>query len=77
VLEGDESATISAVSLGEFNGFLKPKDRLFAEPLQFVAGELVLPTGFMPVIDAAALAAHETVSERFVPPTAGWTARIN
>ena len=28
---------------GEFNGFLKPKVRLFAEPLRFNAGDLVLP----------------------------------
>ena len=27
---------------GEFNGFLKPKVRLFAEPLRFDAGALVL-----------------------------------
>jgi L-Ala-D/L-Glu epimerase len=50
---------------GEFNGFLKPKVRLFAEPLQFSAGELVLPKGFRPVIDRDALAAHETARERF------------
>jgi len=46
--------------------------RLFAEPLQFVTGELVLPSGFAPTIDADALAAHEKVSERFMPTTVGW-----
>jgi L-Ala-D/L-Glu epimerase len=50
---------------GEFNGFLKPKVRLFAEPLQFTAGELILPPGFRPLIDRDALAAHETARERF------------
>jgi L-alanine-DL-glutamate epimerase-like enolase superfamily enzyme len=70
-------ASVTIRNAGEFNGFLKPKDRLFAEPLQFVAGELVLPAGFIPVIDATALAAHERVSERFAPSTAGWTGRLN
>jgi hypothetical protein len=50
---------------------------LFAEPLQFVAGELVLPAGFMPVINTTALAAHERVSERFVPLATGWIGRAN
>jgi L-alanine-DL-glutamate epimerase-like enolase superfamily enzyme len=62
---------------GEFNGFLKPKNRLFFEPLRVVAGQLVLPTGFAPTIDADALAAHETASERFAPATVGWTASAN
>jgi L-Ala-D/L-Glu epimerase len=57
---------------GEFNGFLKPKIRLFAEPLQFAAGELVLPSGFTPSIDTDVLAAHERMSERFMPTTIGW-----
>ena len=49
---------------GEFNGFLKPKIRLFAEPLQFTAGELVIPVGFWPQIDRDVLAAHEAARER-------------
>jgi L-Ala-D/L-Glu epimerase / N-acetyl-D-glutamate racemase len=69
------SATIR--NAGEFNGFLKPKDRLFAQPLQFFAGELVLPARFTPAVDANALAAHETAYERFAPTTAGWTARVS
>ena len=44
---------------GEFNGFLKPKARLFAEPLRFAAGELVLAAGYTPTIDADVLATHE------------------
>jgi L-alanine-DL-glutamate epimerase-like enolase superfamily enzyme len=54
---------------GEFNGFLKPKVRLFAEPLQFTAGELVIPGGFRPQIDRGVLAAHETARERFTSAT--------
>ena len=50
---------------GEFNGFLKPKVRLFSEPLQFTGGELVLMGGFWPLIDRDVLAAHETARERF------------
>jgi L-alanine-DL-glutamate epimerase-like enolase superfamily enzyme len=68
-------ASVTIDNAGEFNGFLKPKDRLFAEPLPFVAGALVLPAGFVPTLDREALAAHETVSERFAPTEAGWTAR--
>jgi L-Ala-D/L-Glu epimerase len=51
---------------GEFNGFLKPKARLFAKPLRFAAGELVLAAGYTPTIDADVLAAHEFTRERFV-----------
>lgn len=59
-------ASVTIRNAGEFNGFLKPKVRLFAEPLQFVDGNLVLPAGYMPAIDRALLAAHETARERFV-----------
>jgi hypothetical protein len=51
---------------GEFNGFLKSKIRLFTEPF-FVSGELVLPAGFAPSLDRAALKAHEVLAERFAP----------
>ena len=70
-------AHVTIRNTGEFNGFLKPNVRLFTEPLRFVAGELVLPSGFTPTIDADALAVHEITSERFMPTTAGWTARIS
>jgi len=68
-------ASVTIDNAGEFNGFLKPKDRLFAQPLPFVAGALVLPAGFAPTVDRDALAAHETASEHFAPAQAGWTAR--
>ena len=70
-------ARVTIRNAGEFNGFLKPNVRLFREPLRFVAGELVLPSRFTPAIDARTLAAYEIASERFMPTTAGWTARIN
>ena len=53
---------------GEFNGFLKPKARLFIEPLQCRSGELVLSKGFLPEVDRAVLKAHEIASERFSAP---------
>jgi L-Ala-D/L-Glu epimerase / N-acetyl-D-glutamate racemase len=57
------SATIR--NAGEFNGFLKPKTRLFAEPLKFADGDVILPPGFKPAIDRDAIAAHEIACERF------------
>ena len=70
-------ASVTIRNAGEFNGFLKPKDRLFADPLRFIAGNLVLPAGFVPRLDTDALAAHETACQRFAPTTAGWTARVS
>lgn len=52
---------------GEMNGFLKPRARLFAEPLAFADGAIVLPQGYWPTIDRAALAAHTVQTERFAP----------
>jgi L-Ala-D/L-Glu epimerase len=52
---------------GEFNGFLKPNVRLFAQPLQFTAGNLVLSPGFTPTIDGDVLSAHEIEQRWFVP----------
>ena len=71
-------ARVTIRNAGEFNGFLKPKVRLFAEPLRFTAGELVIPPGFRPAIDAGVLAAHEIACERF-GPRRRWAAlhRIN
>jgi L-Ala-D/L-Glu epimerase len=60
-------ARVTISNAGEFNGFLKPKVRLFAEPLRFTAGELVVPPGFRPIIDTDMLEAHETARERFSP----------
>jgi L-Ala-D/L-Glu epimerase len=67
-------ASLTIRNAGEFNGFLRPKVRLFVEPLRFIAGELLIPPGFQPTIDADALAAHEIGCERFAPTKAGWAA---
>lgn len=40
---------------GEFNGFLKPHDRLLAPPLAFDQGAIVLPAAYAPQPDPAAL----------------------
>jgi L-Ala-D/L-Glu epimerase / N-acetyl-D-glutamate racemase len=61
-------ATATIRNAGEFNGFLKPKVRLFAEPLRFEAGALVIAPQFVPQIDDDVLAAHEIACERFAPP---------
>ncbi len=50
---------------GEFNGFLKPKTRLFTEPLVFSNGALLLPRGYAPSVDRDVLKAHEIHAERF------------
>jgi L-Ala-D/L-Glu epimerase len=63
-------ARVTVRNAGEFNGFLKPRVRLFAEPLQFSSGELVLSPGFRPLIDRDILAAHETARQRFALATA-------
>ena len=60
-------ARVTIHNAGEFNGFLKPKVSLFAEPMRFENGELVLPAGFQPKIDADVLAAHEIACERYAP----------
>ena len=51
---------------GEFNGFLKPAVRLFANPLPFSAGSIELPADFRPEIDLDALEKHQIACERFV-----------
>jgi L-alanine-DL-glutamate epimerase-like enolase superfamily enzyme len=40
---------------GEFNGFLKPKDRLLAPPLIFANGGIQLPASYRPKLDRAAV----------------------
>lgn len=52
---------------GEFNGFLKPRARLFDPPLIFEAGALILPVGYEPRVERAALARHTIAEERFAP----------
>lgn len=42
---------------GEMNGFLKPRRPLVTNPLRVDKGELVIPAGWRPVLDAEAVAA--------------------
>jgi len=63
-------ASGSIRNAGEFNGFLKPKTRLFEEPLRFEAGKLQMMVGYRPMIDAAVIASHQTSAERFAVTTA-------
>jgi L-alanine-DL-glutamate epimerase-like enolase superfamily enzyme len=63
-------ARVTVRNAGEFNGFLKPKVRLFAELLLFSAGELILQPRLRPLIDRDVLTTHETARERFAPPMA-------
>ena len=65
------SRSVTIRNAGEFNGFLKPKVRLFAEPLQFAMGNLILSPGFEPTIDTDALSAHEIERRRFGSTRAG------
>jgi L-alanine-DL-glutamate epimerase-like enolase superfamily enzyme len=48
-------ARTTIANAGEFNGFLKPKDRLFENPIPFVDGAIRLPANYRPRLDAAAL----------------------
>src|SRR5215470_10273265 len=57
-------ATRTICNAGEFNGFLKPKLRLFREPLRFAGGELVLSPGFRPTLDPGVTAANQIAHER-------------
>ena len=48
-------ARTTITNAGEFNGFLKPRDRLFENPIPFADGAIRLPTNYQPRLDAAAL----------------------
>jgi L-alanine-DL-glutamate epimerase-like enolase superfamily enzyme len=56
---------------GEFNGYLKPKMPLLANPLGFEDGALVMPAGYRPEVDRGRLAVHTLAQERFGPTVAG------
>lgn len=49
---------------GDMNGFLKPRVRLFSNPLPFERGDLVLEPGFWPEIDRGVLEQHSVRRER-------------
>ena len=48
---------------GEFNGFIKSKERLLSPRLPFEAGAVILPKDYRPTLDRAAI-------ERFTVETA-------
>ena len=50
---------------GEFNGFLKPKDRLLDPPLTFAEGSIRLPAGYRPTLDRAAIERFTTARLEF------------
>ena len=60
-------ARVAIDNAGEFNGYLKPKARLFADPLPFDKGDMVLRKGYRPVVDEKVLEAHTVRSERIAP----------
>jgi L-alanine-DL-glutamate epimerase-like enolase superfamily enzyme len=57
-------ARTTITNAGEFNGFLKPRERLLTPPLGFDDGAVVLPAGYRPALDRAAVERFtvETVS---------------
>jgi L-Ala-D/L-Glu epimerase / N-acetyl-D-glutamate racemase len=50
---------------GEFNGFLKPRERLLAPPLDFSDGAIHLPAGYRPALDRAAVEQFTTAKLGF------------
>ena len=50
---------------GEFNGFLKPKDRLLDPPLIFAEGALRMPDGYWPHLDRAAVERFTTAKMEY------------
>ncbi len=50
---------------GEFNGFLKPRDRLFLNPLTFRDGAIHIPAGYRPELDMARIEAMTVRQEQF------------
>jgi L-alanine-DL-glutamate epimerase-like enolase superfamily enzyme len=50
---------------GEYNGFLKAKKSLLENPMSFEKGEMILPAGYVPVVDRKILAAYTVKSERY------------
>jgi L-alanine-DL-glutamate epimerase-like enolase superfamily enzyme len=48
-------ARTTITNAGEFNGFLKPRERLLTPPLTFDDGAVVLPAGYRPALDRTAV----------------------
>jgi len=58
-------ANLTTDLAGEGNGFLKSSVGLFAEPLPFEQGDIILRKGFWPEINQEALNAHSLETEKF------------
>ena len=56
-------ARTTITNAGEFNGFIKSRERLLSPPLPFEAGAVILPKDYRPTLDRAAI-------ERFTVETA-------
>lgn len=54
-------------TVGEMNGFLKPRDRLFENPLEVRRGKLLIPRGYAPRLD-------RKVVQRYTQSAARYTA---
>jgi o-succinylbenzoate synthase len=52
------AANLGLVAAGEGNGFLKPKEPLFVQPLEFDRGSIILEPAFKPQIDRSKLEAY-------------------
>jgi L-alanine-DL-glutamate epimerase-like enolase superfamily enzyme len=50
---------------GEFNGFIKPHERLLAPPMPFEQGSIMLPAGYRPALDRAAIERFTTERRDF------------
>jgi L-Ala-D/L-Glu epimerase / N-acetyl-D-glutamate racemase len=48
-------ARTTITNAGEFNGFIKSRERLLSPPLPFEAGAVILPVGYLPELDRAAV----------------------
>lgn len=59
----------------EMNGYLKPKARLFRNPLPFAEGNMIIPAGYFPEIDRDALERVSTRVERIAPAVVRGTSR--
>lgn len=68
-------ARLAIDNAGEMNGFLKFRDRLFADPLKFADGAILLPVGYRPTLDRDILRrvtiAEATACARLQVPASG------
>ncbi len=58
-------AAATVKNAGEFNGFLKARESLLANPMTFDKGDMVFPAGYQPEIDQARMQRLTIASERY------------